>query len=62
MKIPTRGVLALTLLVFVSGCSLSFIKKRLPPPYRVENGYLFQFYSPSAHVVQLCGNWETNNW
>ncbi|MBU1698999.1 MAG: glycogen-binding domain-containing protein, partial [Candidatus Eisenbacteria bacterium] len=47
----------------LSGCTgLSFIKKRLPPPQITEKGVLFQFYSPSAQIVQVCGNWDTNNW
>jgi 1,4-alpha-glucan branching enzyme len=56
---------ALLLAAFVGGmaCSqLTFVKKRLPPPQRVEGGIQFQFASPSAHVVQLCGSWESNNW
>ena len=54
------GILFLAL----PGCAggLDFIKKRLPPPERVDGGYLFRFSSPSAHVVQLCGSWEENNW
>jgi hypothetical protein len=53
------GALALTSF----GCTnLKFIKKRLPPPYSVEGGYLFQFFSPSAQIVQLCGSWEWNDW
>ncbi len=45
------------------GCGgLDFIKRRLPPPYPVENGIHFQFEAPSAHRVQLAGNWERNNW
>ena len=58
-------LLVLSALVMVAGVNctnLAFIKKRLPPPYRSEGGYLFQFASPSAQIVQLCGNWETNDW
>ena len=46
-----------------AGClRLDFIKRRLPPPYAVEGGILFQFEAPSAHRVQLGGNWPENNW
>lgn len=56
-------LLAALIVVVGANCSnLKFIKKRLPPPYPVEGAYLFQFASPSAQVVQLCGNWETNDW
>ena len=59
------AILALAALVAtLPACAggLDFIKKRLPPPEQVDGGYLFRFSSPSAHVVQLCGNWEENNW
>ena len=55
----------LVLLGSGTGCSswLGMVKKRLPPPEQVDGGsYLFRFSSPSAQVVQLCGNWEENNW
>lgn len=56
--------LAAGLALASSSCAggLGFIKKRLPPPQQVEDGYLFQFSSPSAQIVQLCGSWEENNW
>lgn len=61
-----RGILLLVAvglgLGSVSCSKLSFVKRRLPPPQAVEGGQLFQFASPSAHVVQLCGSWEENNW
>jgi len=58
---PVSAMLALALLV--SACtSFDFIKRRLPPPQQTERGVRFQFYAPSAHVVQLCGSWEENNW
>jgi len=47
----------------LSACStLSFIKPRLPPPRTTDKGVLFQFYAPSAKVVQVAGNWPENNW
>lgn len=46
-----------------TGCSLSFIKRRLPPPTREADGtVLFRFQAPAARVVQLAGNWPENNW
>lgn len=57
-------VVLIAVAALLPGCAggLDFIKKRLPPPERVDDGYLFRFSSPSAHVVQICGNWEENNW
>lgn len=54
-------LLVLIMPIVLGGC-LSFIKKRLPPPYKAPEGYLFQFEAPSAHRVQLAGNWEWNDW
>jgi 1,4-alpha-glucan branching enzyme len=50
--------------VLVTGCvNLSFVKRRLPPPYRAQGGgILFQFEAPSAQRVQLAGNWPENDW
>ena len=55
---------AVTLAAVVApGCSsLNFIKRRLPPPSQTPEGVVFRFYAPSARVVQLAGNWTTNNW
>jgi 1,4-alpha-glucan branching enzyme len=45
------------------GCSLNFIKRRLPPPTReADGGVIFRFEAPSARVVQLAGNWPENDW
>tara|TARA_B100000029_G_scaffold505015_1_gene584921 strand:+ start:107 stop:502 length:396 start_codon:yes stop_codon:yes gene_type:complete len=53
----------LILIVFIfSGCSLSFIKKRLSPPYKVNGGILFQYEAPSARHVNLAGNFPDNEW
>ena len=57
----TAAVLAGSMLL--AGCSLSFIKRRLPPPERLRDGTtLFRFQAPSARVVQLAGNWPENDW
>lgn len=55
---------AVCLLVTLSaGCStLTFVKRRLPPPATSSEGVLFQFESPSAKVVQLMGDWPENSW
>ncbi|MAF26880.1 MAG: glycogen-binding domain-containing protein [Gemmatimonadota bacterium] len=59
------GVTALLLATLIAGAgcgSLSFIKRRLPPPAPVASGVLFHFEAPSARVVQLAGSWPENNW
>ena len=48
-------VAALPLVGCGSLAKLDFVKRRLPPPYAVEGGVLFQFSSPSARVVQVAG-------
>ena len=53
--------LLLSILVFTS-CSLNFIKQRLSPPYKVEDGILFQYDAPSARHVNLAGNFPDNEW
>ena len=56
--------LALTVaLPLVQGCStLTFIKRRLPPPTQTADGVRFLFNAPSARIVQLMGSWPENNW
>jgi 1,4-alpha-glucan branching enzyme len=57
------AVLAAAALLALSGCSsLSFIKRRLPPPALTGQGVVFQFEAPSARIVQLMGSWPENNW
>ena len=56
-------LILLAVALTASGCSLNFIKRRLPPPTRSEDGtVLFRFEAPSARVVQLAGNWPENDW
>lgn len=58
-----RMAFAALVIVLAAGCAkLTFIKRRLPPPHRVEGGVLFQFDALSARIVQLCGSWQENNW
>lgn len=40
--------------------AMTAIKDRLPPPYRVQGGVLFQFDAPAANRVNLAG--EFNDW
>ena len=55
--------LLLAVAVLAAGCStLNFIKRRLPPPTQGPEGMTFRFFSPSARMVQLAGNWPENNW
>jgi 1,4-alpha-glucan branching enzyme len=59
-----RGILIVVAAGLVAaGCSqLGFIRRRLPPPEQTPNGVVFRFFSPSARVVQLAGNWPENDW
>ena len=62
-KKAAGAVCSLLVFLLVAGCAgLDFIKRRLPPPYAVEEGGLFQFEAPSAHRVQLAGSWPENDW
>ena len=63
MRKILAGMLVLAVAVGLAGCSLNFIKRRLPPPTRQPDGsVLFRFEAPSARVVQLAGNWPENDW
>lgn len=44
----------------IFGCAI--IKKRLPSPYPVEDGILFQYEAPSARQVNLAGDFPDNQW
>jgi len=56
-------ILVLLAAVTVTGCStMNFVRRRLPPPTATPEGIVFRFYSPSAKLVQLAGNWPENNW
>ena len=54
--------LNIVVIFFAESCSLNFIKKRLSPPHRIENGILFQYDAPSARQVNLAGNFPDNEW
>ncbi|MCP4547227.1 MAG: hypothetical protein GY835_12280 [bacterium] len=53
---------ALLLLPLLGCSSLDLIKKRLPPPHRVDGGIQFQYEAPAATTVTLAGNWPENQW
>lgn len=59
-----HGIVASTVILSLSACGsqLNFIKRRLPPPAKSDQGILFQFEAKSARLVQLAGNWPENNW
>jgi len=62
---PTTLILALLAALVAAGPGCAYkdlIKKRLPPPHRVEGGILFQYEAPAATVVTLAGNWPGNDW
>ena len=54
--------MVLLIAAFFMGCSLHFIKKRLPPPHKTNGKILFQFDAPSARMVNLAGNFPDNEW
>ena len=57
-----KTILMLAIIFISNGCSLTFIKKRLSGPYKVESGVLFQYDAPSARHVNLAGNFPDNEW
>ena len=61
-KLILVSILYLAAVFISTGCSLNFIKKRLSPPHRFEEGILFQYDAPSARQVNLAGNFPDNEW
>ena len=53
-------ILFLLIIGFIFGCAI--IKKRLPSPYPVADGILFQYEAPSARQVNLAGDFPDNQW
>ena len=51
-------------LALQTGCGYSHIlRNRLPQPHRTEVGMVkFQYEAPQARHVNLCGNWDENDW
>jgi 1,4-alpha-glucan branching enzyme len=60
------GLLALAVMVAVTGCGYSrILRNRLPTPHRVddfEHAVRFVYEAPQARHVNLCGNWDENGW
>ena len=59
------AVLALALLpVLLGGCGyMRIIRNRVPPPKRLDDGMVrFLYEAPQAKHVNLCGNWDDNDW
>jgi len=61
-KLILFSILNIVVILFSVSCSLNFIKKRLSPPHKVEDGILFQYDAPSARQVNLAGNFPDNEW
>jgi len=61
-KVIIINLITVFILIIFVGCSLNFIKKRLPAPHNVEGGILFQLEAPSARIVTLSGNFPDNLW
>ena len=60
--IVKKIIVILIVTLLSTGCSLNFIKNRLSPPQRIEDGILFQYDAPSARQVNLAGNFPDNEW
>lgn len=58
------AVLLLGALLALSGCGyMRIIRNRVPPPSRLDSGKVRFFYeAPQAKHVNLCGNWDDNDW
>jgi 1,4-alpha-glucan branching enzyme len=63
----TRRALTILLAVLLAasaGCGyMRVIRNRVPPPKRLDDGKVRFFYeAPQAKHVNLCGNWDENDW
>ncbi len=58
-KVIIYTILIISSSVFV-GCAGRYIKSRLRPPHKTDNGILFQYENKAAQYVNLCGNF--NDW
>jgi len=58
------AVLGLAALLLLGGCGyMRVIRTRVPPPKRLDDGLVRFFYeAPQAKHVNLCGNWDENDW
>jgi len=59
-----RPLFLILLTVMLAGCGyMNIIRTRVPPPERQDDGLvLFQYEAPQAKHVNLCGNWDENDW
>jgi 1,4-alpha-glucan branching enzyme len=57
-------ILGLAALLLLGGCGyMRVIRTRVPPPKRLDDGLVRFFYeAPQAKHVNLCGNWDENDW
>ena len=60
----TLSALLVLLLALTAGCGyMRVIRNRVPPPKRLDDGKVRFFYeAPQAKHVNLCGNWDENDW
>jgi len=57
-----RTVIVLMALSQLVACASLAPRSRAPGPLMTGDGVRFRFFAPSAHRVQLAGNWPENNW
>lgn len=52
------------LVIALCACACASLapRSRAPGPVVTAAGIRFRFFAPSAHRVQLAGNWPENNW
>lgn len=59
-------LLGACVLTVIAGCGYTrILRNRLPAPHRVDDfphAVRFQYEAPQAKHVNLCGNWDENNW
>ncbi len=55
---------AVLILSLLGGCGyMHIIRNRVPPPKRQDDGMVrFMYEAPQAKHVNLCGNWDENDW
>jgi 1,4-alpha-glucan branching enzyme len=58
------GAAATLAVVLLAGCGyMRVIRTRVPPPTRKADGMVvFRYEAPQARHVNLCGNWNDNDW
>jgi len=56
------AIALVALVVAATGCASLAPRSRASGPAMTDDGVRFRFFAPSAHRVQLAGNWPENNW